>query len=261
LGGGGSHGRSFVDGAIKKLGTRTEYTLFSYRPDIIVVFHHTKGIVLVVEVKKPEKAIEPEVAERTPPKRAANTSANEANKRIKESEGVFNGVKVAGQMYDYLKGMMNMGNATPFGLLTTMDKACLTWISSVKSDAMLKEELEGMATGTGDIPATLTKSVEIPPATTSTPNPKETVIYLGGSSAEPLSENQNVEAEGDAANRSVSYSSVYEGSNLVPIFVLAIRCGLKAASERSERRLPNHGDQVDGDCAFVHPGGLEWKKL
>jgi hypothetical protein len=235
-------------GLSKKLGTRTEYTLFSYRPNVIVVFHQTVGIVLVVQVNKPEKVKPPVAAERTPQKRAAKTAANEANKKIKETEGVFNGEKVAGQMYDSLKGMLNMRNATPFGVLTTMDKACLAWISSSNSDAMLKAELERLGTGTGDIPVTPTRAVELPATTSSPADPKEKNI-------------QDVVGEVDVASRSVSYSTVYEVSNLVPLFVLAIRCGLKAASERSERPLLNHGTQVDGDCAFVHPDDLEWKKL
>lgn len=84
---------------------------------------------LVVEVKMPEKEVKPEVAERMQQKRDAKTSANEANKKIKETKGVFDGEKVAGEIYDCLKGLVlvNMGNATPFGVLTTMDKACLTW--------------------------------------------------------------------------------------------------------------------------------------
>jgi hypothetical protein len=163
-------------------------------------------------------------------------------------------------MYDSLKGMLNMRNATPFGVRTTMDKACLAWFSSSNSDAMLKAELERLGTGTGDNPVTPTRAVELP-ATTFSPDPKKKYIYLGSSSAEPLPKNQDVVGEVDIASRSVSYSTVYEGSNLVPLFVLAIRCGLKAASERSERPLPNHGSQVDGDCAFVHADGLEWKKL
>jgi hypothetical protein len=247
-------------GLSKKLGTKTEYTLFSYSPDIIVVFHHSKGIVLVVEVKKPEKEAKPEVSERMQQKRAAKTSANEANKKIKETEGVFDGEKVAGQMYDYLRGLVNMGNATPFGLLTTMDKACLTWIPSNKSDAMLINELEGLARSTEKVPVTPTKEAE-PPATTSSPDPKEKGINLGGSGGEPLPNDPVVEGEVDSADRFVSYSKVYEGVDLVPLFVLAIRCGLKAASGRSERPLPDHAAEVGGDCALVHPDGLEWKRL
>jgi hypothetical protein len=132
-------------------------------------------------------------------------------------------------------------------------------VSSSKSDAMLKTELEGLAHRTEKVSVTPTKEAE-PPATTSSPDPKEKGIYLGSSGGEPLPNDQNVEGEVDMVDRSVSYSKVYEGADLVPLFVLAIRCGLKAASERSERPLPNHAAQVDGDCALVHPDGLEWKK-
>jgi hypothetical protein len=181
-------------GLSKKLGTRTKYTLFSYRPDVIVVFHRTKGKVLVVEVKKPEKEVKPEVAERMQQKRDAKTSANEANKKTKETEGVFDCEKVACQIYDHLRGLVNMGNATPFGVLTTMDKACLTWISSRKSDAMLIKELEGLAHSTKKIPVTPTKEAE-PPATTTSQDPKEKGMYLDSSGGEPLPNDQDVEGE------------------------------------------------------------------
>jgi hypothetical protein len=194
-------------GLSKKLGTRTEYTLFSYRPDVIVVLYHTKGIVLVAEVKRPEKEAKPEVAERMQQKRAAKTLANEANKKFKETEGVFDGEKVAGQIYDYLRGLVNIGNATPLGVLTTMDKACLTWISSSKSDAMLIKELEGLAHSTEKFPVTPTKEAE-PPATTSSLDPKEKGINLGSSGGEPLPNDQDVEGEVDMVDRSVSYSKV-----------------------------------------------------
>ena len=54
---------------------RPEISLFSYRPDIIVVTHSNFGIILTVEVKKPGAA-------------------------------VFTSHSVAGQVYDYLVGML-----------------------------------------------------------------------------------------------------------------------------------------------------------
>jgi hypothetical protein len=67
-------------------GSRLEYALFSCRPEL-----------LVIEVKKPEH------------KPQSN------RQELKETGVVFNGELVAGPVYDYLKGMVNMGNALPFG--------------------------------------------------------------------------------------------------------------------------------------------------
>ncbi len=72
----------------------------------MVVIHKTLGIILIVEVKKPEKDIEESRAPRRPRK------ASSAAKRVKEEQGVFESEFVAGQVYDHLQGMINLGNAT-----------------------------------------------------------------------------------------------------------------------------------------------------
>jgi hypothetical protein len=132
----------------KNVGTRTEYTIFWYRPDIIVVFHLTLGIVLDVEVKEPEKK-NPQEADRMM-SRGSKTQPKQQMKN-KEVAGVFDkDVLVAGQMFDYLKGMISMRNATPFGLLlTTFDKAVHAWILFDESSSLLNEELTGLAAGPG----------------------------------------------------------------------------------------------------------------
>jgi hypothetical protein len=60
-----------------------EMTIFSLRPNLIVVMHPALGVILVVEVKNP-------------------------------GEKVFTSKHIAGQCYDYLKGMVRLGHSTPF---------------------------------------------------------------------------------------------------------------------------------------------------
>jgi hypothetical protein len=59
-----------------------EVTIFSLRPDLIMVMHPSLGVILVVKVKNP-------------------------------GEKVFTSKHIAGQIYDYLKGMVRRGHSTP----------------------------------------------------------------------------------------------------------------------------------------------------
>jgi hypothetical protein len=63
--------------------------------------------------------------------RRANT--RRAPKRLKDEESVFGSERVAGQIFDYLQGMINLGNATPFAVLITFDQAALVWAPSSES--------------------------------------------------------------------------------------------------------------------------------
>eukprot|EP00978_Attheya_sp_CCMP212_P047952 scaffold453107_cov51-Attheya_sp.AAC.2 len=43
--------------------------------------------------------------------------------------------------------------------------------------------------------------------------------------------------------------------------VLALRCAVEAAKEKSERKIPKHGDSVSGTCALCYPEGVAWKNV
>jgi hypothetical protein len=207
----------YLMGLSMEFGTRNEYTLFSYRPDIVAVIHKTLGIILLVEVKMPEKDPEESRAPRRKPREASR-----AAKRVKDEAGLFDSELVAGQVFDYLQGMMNLGNATPFAILTTFDEAALVWTPSGKSDAIIKEELEKFE-ATYETPVQLKRQSNVP--------------------------------------REVYYSPVYTGKNIIPLLMIAIRCGAKAAAALISRALPSDGEKAGGECAMVHATGLEWKKL
>jgi len=66
-----------------------EHSLFSLRPDFVVVSHTNKGVILVVEVKKP-------------------------------NVGVFESKEVAGQIYDHLVGELLSGISSPFAVLSSL---------------------------------------------------------------------------------------------------------------------------------------------
>ena len=88
---------SCIKDALRALGladlfeVRPDISVFSYRPDIVVVFHEKLGVILVVEVKKP-------------------------------GDVVFTSHSVAGQTYDYLVGNLGSGTSCPFAVLSCYDQ-------------------------------------------------------------------------------------------------------------------------------------------
>lgn len=82
----------------RHFGVENEFSAFAYRPDIVVVSHDTRGIILVIEVKKP--GLE-----------------------------VFRSPDVGGQVYDYLVGQLLTGTTAPFAVLTTYDEMCIAHLN------------------------------------------------------------------------------------------------------------------------------------
>jgi hypothetical protein len=100
-------------------GVECEYAMFSLRPDIVVVSRGAKGIVLVIEVKKP-------------------------------GVGVFDSHEVGGQLFDYLVGQLLSGVATPFAVLSSYDEMCIAHLDDDgvsrdildKNAALLSEDVD-----------------------------------------------------------------------------------------------------------------------
>jgi hypothetical protein len=261
-------------GLAQSCDSKLEYTLFSYRPDIVIVFHKFMGIILIVEVKKPEKDFQINVSCRRQRK-----AKSIATKKLRETPGVFDGELVAGQVFDYLKGVINMGNATPFAVLTTYDRAVLAWIDSPTGNSaeLLRKKLSSLGQTETVLPnscppktATPVRGVQEKVTTKTSPDPAERQIFLGlsvvqeeeGSTIPDDEEDQSdTEMEDSDIPRIVNYSPVYKEKNIVPLLVLAIRCGIESSKARTRRQLPSHGDSIGGECGMVHPDGLVWKRL
>lgn len=94
------------------LRVRPEISLFSYRPDIIVVQHSSYGIVLIVEVKKPGK-------------------------------DVFTSHSVRGQVYDYLVGTLGVGISCPFALLSTYEQMVIAHLDDEGGSQELLKQVAG----------------------------------------------------------------------------------------------------------------------
>ena len=85
----------------------SEFAIFSYRPDIVVVSHSMLGIILIVEVKKP--GVE-----------------------------VFTSHEPGGQVYDYLLGNLLAGVSHPFAVLTTYDEMVIAHLDDDVSKEILR---------------------------------------------------------------------------------------------------------------------------
>mmetsp|Transcript_18087 Transcript_18087/g.30839 ORF Transcript_18087/g.30839 Transcript_18087/m.30839 type:complete len:117 (-) Transcript_18087:353-703(-) len=71
-----------------------EMSLFSLRPDLILLEKVGKGIILIIEVKMP-------------------------------GEDLFTSTQIAAQVADYLVLQVRLGNTTPFVVLSSYREACL----------------------------------------------------------------------------------------------------------------------------------------
>jgi hypothetical protein len=243
-----------IMGVSEHFDRKLEYSLFSYRPDLVVVRHHFLGVVLVIEVKKPE----PE------PDQPDITISQKANKRLKKTGGVFDGELVAGQLYDYLKGMNSAGNPTPFAVLSTFESLVIAWLDAEETEDILSRELLQLGSDKTEISTPAKKSAALDSPHSPAP-PAHAVVDLGPpilKQAECLDVDEEEFDCGPAECRQLKYSSVYKNKNALAALILALRCGMRAAEHRpTPRRLPNHGETMGGDCGQMNENGMEWKKL
>mmetsp|Transcript_2645 Transcript_2645/g.3735 ORF Transcript_2645/g.3735 Transcript_2645/m.3735 type:complete len:711 (+) Transcript_2645:36-2168(+) len=93
-----------------------EMSLFSLRPDLILVMHKSKGLILIIEVKMP-------------------------------GEELFQSGGIAKQVGDYLLLQYRLGNTTPFVLLSSYREACLCHLDSGSLD---ENDGDGEDDDTGD---------------------------------------------------------------------------------------------------------------
>ena len=263
-------------GLFQHFGVENEFSIFSYRPDIIIVSHSLKGIILVIEVKKP--GVE-----------------------------VFTSHEVAGQKYDYLIGKLLSGvSNNPIGVLTTYDEMCIAFLDDEgKSLDILKRNASNLG---NDIDPAVLKAFGIdedspsPPSSPPTsghasdsrrpsPESKLNPVFAGlnndgqedrkpsgktsddekppGSSGQQVEEmSEKVEEESDGGNddeddwnRSVFYTQTFGREVAMKALVLAIRCGLEAVAKSDPRNAPTNGASAPGTCAMVNEHGLVYTNI
>mmetsp|Transcript_2789 Transcript_2789/g.7812 ORF Transcript_2789/g.7812 Transcript_2789/m.7812 type:complete len:541 (-) Transcript_2789:32-1654(-) len=229
-----------------EFGVETEYSIFSLRPDIIVVSHCAKGIMLVVEVKKP-------------------------------GLGVFESHEVAGQVYDYLVGELLAGNATPFAVLSCYDEMCIAHLADDgasrdilnKNATQLNMDIDDgvlAAFGIGDGDGKAHQQNES--AATSPQSKLNRVFAQNKPSAEACDNAVDMEDRDDEEDsddedwdRAVIYTQTFCGEQAIKALVLAIRCGLEAIAKSEPRNVPMGGESVRGSCARVSATGLVWGNM
>lgn len=230
-----------------------ELSVFSYRPDIIVVTHSTLGIILVVEVKKP-------------------------------GADVFTSHSVAGQVYDYLVGMLGMGIARPFVVLTTYEEMVIAHLDDgahALSSRSLMEEVAGKVgesldsereflttTGRGDrgeesSPPGSPLSKRNPVVSTSqtgdaTPAGHHSEAARGRNNDEGVDDD---DSDDDDWNRFVCYSKVVERENVLKAWMFVIRCAIQSCMRSPRRDVPRQNATPTFACARVNEQGMVWRNL
>jgi hypothetical protein len=245
-----------------------EFSVFSYRPDIIVVSHDTKGIILIIEVKKP-------------------------------GAEVFESHEVSGQEYDYLVGNLLSGVHTPFAVLSSYDEMCIAYLDD---DGVSRKILERNAEKLGeDISPEILEAFGVndkSPSSASpvhqsvsekpSPEPKLNKVF-GGYLIAPVDckvggeggndddeEGHDDDDNGDDGDvddddddddddgewdRIVIYTQTFGRKDAMKALVLAIRCGLESVALGAPRNIPMGGETAVGTCAKVNETGFVWTSI
>ena len=215
------------------LGVKPEISVFAYRPDIIVVYHYMRGIILVVEVKKP--GIE-----------------------------VFTSHDVGGQIYDYLVGVLGTG-IRPFGVLSSYDETCIAYLND---DGASKEILERV---TGQLDSEIPEGRVHGNSATSdngSPASKLSRVLTGPKGTSTSDVNLDTEEEDDddsesdtTFDREVMYTPTFSARNAMKGLILAVRCAIESLNVSEEKDVPLNGGGATGACALVNETGLFWTNL
>jgi hypothetical protein len=235
-----------TQGLFDDLAVRPEISIFAYRPDIIVVSHSLQGIVLVIEVKKP---------------------GNE----------VFTCHDVGGQVYDYLVGLLGMGDSWPFVVLTSYDAMC---IAHLNDNGASREILQRNAVALNEsldrsLIDQLSRTEDVDEID-SCPDPKANrVLHCDEEDRDLEEDDEKNEEEDDEKTeeedkeeeedseyaREVYYSQIFGPENMIQALVLAVRCGLESLRNSTQRDLPRQGGHASGACAVVNENGMVWRDL
>ena len=227
------------------LEVQPEISVFSYRPDIIVVSHSTLGIILVVEVKKPGK-------------------------------DVFTSHSVAGQVYDYLVGMLGMGITCPMVVLTTYEEMVIAHLNDGGHARTLMEEVAGQmeqplkseieflkGDATGEEHETPGSPLSRRNLVVSTPQDDVASTTAkqragGRDSDDDLDDDGSDDSDW---NRCVCYSKVVERGGVFKAWMFAIRCAVQACIRSPPFDIPLQGSTPSFACARVNEMGMVWGDL
>ena len=227
--------------AIKLLGlasdltVRPDISLFSDRPDSVVVTHSVWGIILVVEVKK-------------------------------LGMDVFTSHSVGGQIYDHLVGMLVRGVSRPLAVLSSYEQMV---IAHLDDDGRSRQLLEQVAGAMGD---DMADEISFLRRDDRSPLPNVNSVFSGVSHQavkiaasdckfKDTQDDDDVNDDDDDWNRALWYSKVVERDDILKSLLLASRCGIKSCMSSPRVPLPLQGDSPSLACIRVNETGMIWCDL
>ena len=204
-----------------------EVSIFSLRPDVVVLRYRTQ-IILVVEVKSPGP----------------------------DGSTVVRLKTALGQQYDYAMGMRRMGIDNPFVVLTTYTHL---QVGTLNDDitSIVEEALERLKQGRGK----LSKSEDGKDKPRPSPEKKGPSRGIPDDSALPRQEVSSNDQGTSESHRHVFISDVFEKRDLVSALVLSIACGIVSADRNPgtyHPTIPSEGDKLTGSFARVRVDGFSW---
>ena len=227
--------------AIKLLGlgsdltVRPDISLFSDRPDSVVVTHSVWGIVLVVEVKKP-------------------------------GMDVFTSHSVGGQIYDHLVGILSSYEQMVIAHLDDdgRSRQLLEQVAGAMGDDMA-DEISFLIRIDGDGPPSNSNERQAPGSPLPNVNSafsavshQAVKIAASGSKVQDIQDDAD---DDDDWDRALWYSKVVERDGILKSLLLAIRCGIKSCMSSPRVPLPLQGDSPSLVCARVNETGMIWCDL
>lgn len=232
-----------------ELGVESEWSVFAYRPDIVVVSHSVHGFVLVVKVKKPGCE-------------------------------VFVSHEVGGQVYDYLVGNLAIGVSCPFAVLSSYDEMCIAYLDD---NGTSREVLERNAKNLGlavdqdimnkfIVPIDTDKgnsdnglSTRDEPIVAASPQSKLNRVFdfddnAGDGKVQEDDEDEDRDDDPDYERR-ICYTQTFGREDAMKVLTLAIRCGLESVAKSEPRHVPPHETSAEGSCPVVNATGMCWTNI
>jgi hypothetical protein len=206
-----------------------EMSIFALRPDIVVV-RHLNQIIMVVEVKNPGQ----------------------------DGSHVVTNASAAGQVYNYAKGLQQMGIDHPFVCLSTYSHMTIWALEESSEDifkkavAILKEGRINKASQNGEKkenPSPEKNGIKIVPCD----------IYRKGMHATVESSKQD-----ESECPIIYHSSTFVLQGMFKALYFAIVCGIVAVedSKKEDHKLiPEEGESVDRCMAMLQESSFSWKTL
>jgi hypothetical protein len=186
------------------LHSRHEQSIFSQRPDHVVVYHIGSNLpVIAIEVKKPD-----------------------------DKKGILT-KNTAGQVFDYAVSMKAFGHKAPFVVLSSVQHTHVTWLNEDLPNGLARGAGREESASMNGLSPSVERSAQAVDHTDKTPSPPnlingDTILQVPMSigSQAPLSGSQRLMFQGEEERTFCRSSSVYNSSQLARVVYSAILCGL-----------------------------------